>query len=295
MNGSPILVTGATGNVGRAVVGALLAAGESVRAAVGSQRELDLIPDLFPAAGSRVRGVVLDFTDPTTWSAYEDVGRVFLMRPPHLGRPRSQMLPSLEAMSAAGARHVAFLSLQGAGRNRVVPHATLEKWLRSSGLGWTFVRASFFMQNLTTTHVADIRDRDEIVVPAGHGATAFVDAADVGAVAAAALLDPTAHHARIWTPTGPQALTYHQIAEILGAILERPIHYQAPGAIRYALHAHRHLGMPVPMIAVTTAIYTAARLGQADALTDDVAMVLGREPVPFDQFARDHAAMWTPH
>ena len=74
------------------------------------------------------------------------------------------------------------LSLQGAEGNRFVPHAALEAWLRESGLSWTFVRASFFMQNLITTHRSDIRDRDEIMVPAGHGATAFVDAAVTGRV-----------------------------------------------------------------------------------------------------------------
>lgn len=288
----PVLVTGATGNVGRAVVASLLAAGQRVRAAVGSPDGLDRIADLFPHSADRVDGVVLDFTDPATWGAYQGVDRVFLMRPPHLSRPRTQMLPSLEAMSAAGVGHVALLSLQGAGRNRVVPHARLEKWLEASGLGWTFVRASFFMQNLTTTHAVDIRERDAIIVPAGVGRTAFVDAGDVGAVAAAALLDPPAHHQRVWTPTGPQSLTYHQVADIFTAVLDRPIRYQAPCAIRYALHAHRELAMPPAMIAVTTAIYTAARLGQAAALTDDVAAVLGRPPASFREFAITHASAW---
>ncbi|SDN92371.1 NmrA-like family protein [Cryobacterium flavum] len=71
----------------------------------------------------------------------------------------------------------------------VVPHAAIETWLRTSGVAWTFVRASFFHQSLSTTHLTDIRDRDEIMVPAGRGATAFVDVEDIGAIAAAALLD----------------------------------------------------------------------------------------------------------
>lgn len=117
-------------------------------------------------------------------------------RPPQLGRPRTQMLPSLEFARRARVRHVVFLSLQGAEHNKVVPHARIEAWLRSSGLTWTFVRAAFFMQNLTTAHVTDIRDRNEIMVPAGRGATAFVDAHDVGDVATAALIDPEAHRNR---------------------------------------------------------------------------------------------------
>ena len=67
------------------------------------------------------------------------------------------MLPSLEAAKAAGVGHVVLLSLQGAEHNTVVPHHALEVWLRDSGLSWTFVRAAFFMQNITTTHLSDVR------------------------------------------------------------------------------------------------------------------------------------------
>ncbi len=79
-----------------------------------------------------------------------------------------------------------------------MPHAAVEKWLRASSMSWTFIRPSFFQQNLSTIHAADIhaadiRDRDDIVVPAGNGRTAFVDTADVGVVAAVALLHPTEH------------------------------------------------------------------------------------------------------
>jgi uncharacterized protein YbjT (DUF2867 family) len=237
--------------------------------------------------------MVLDFTDPSTWDAtFTGVRRMFLLRPPHLGRPKTQMLPALEHARALGVEHVVLLSLQGAERNPVVPHATLERWLRRSGMSWTFVRASFFMQNLTTTHASDIRDRDQILLPAGDGSTAFVDAHDVAAVAAAALIDPAAHRNRAWTPTGPQALTYTEVASALSAALGRPITYPQPGLLAYARHARTVLKMPAGMVLVTTAIYTAARLGQADGLTDDVSNVLGRPPVSFDEFARREASTW---
>ncbi len=202
------------------------------------------------------------------------------------------MLPSLEAAKAAGVGQMVLLSLQGAEHNKVVPHHALEEWLRASGVDWTFVRAAFFMQNLTTTHLADIRDRDQIIVPAGEGATAFVDAGDVAAVAVAALLDPDRHRNTAWTPTGPRSLTYQQVAAILAATLGRPVTYTRPGAISYALHARRSMGMPWAMVAVTTAIYTIARLGRADAITTDVRTVTGVDPVSLEDFATPEKGMW---
>jgi len=286
----PVLVTGATGNVGAAVVQTLLAAGLSVRAAAGST---DSVRTRF---GDTVQAVALDFTDPATWpGAYDGVQRMFLLRPPQLGKPKTQMLPSLEYARAAGVRQMVFLSLQGAENNKVVPHAKIETWLKQSGVGWTFVRASFFMQNLTTTHLTDIRDRDDIMVPAGRGATAFVDARDVADVAAAALINPDSHRNQAWTPTGPQALTYQQIATELTQVLGRTITYRRPGAIRYARHAHRTLGMPWGMVAVTTAIYTIARLGKAAGLTTDVSDVLDRPPTSFREFATREQHTWQPH
>ena len=284
-----VLVTGATGNVGKHVVAALLEAGVPVRAAGGST---DSVRTRF---GATVDPVALDFTDSSTWdAAYAGVTHMFLLRPPHLGKPRTQMIPSLERARDLGVRHVVFLSLQGAEKNKVVPHASLEDWLRGSGLSWTFVRASFFMQNLTTTHLSDIRDEDRLVIPAGRGATAFVDAADVGAVAAAALLDRTRHHDVAWTPTGPAALTYDEVAEVLSDVLGRRITYVRPGILRYALHAKRSLDMPWGMVAVTTAIYTIARLGRAGGLTHDVVLVTGRPPVAFLEFAERERASWSP-
>lgn len=289
MADEPILVTGATGNVGRAVVEELLLAGRRVRA---TGRTTASVTRLF---GDRVEAVALDFTDDTTWAAaFEGVRQMFLLRPPHLGDPRTQMLPALETARAHGVRQVVFLSLQGAQRNKFVPHAAIEAWLRGSGVAWTFVRASFFHQNLSTTHLTDIRDRSEIMVPAGRGATAFVDACDVGAVAAAALLDPAAHADTAWTVTGDEALSYEQVAGILTAELGRPIRYGRPGIIRYLRHARRSVGMPWAMALVTAAIYTVARLGLAGELTGTVRQVLGRAPSRFADFARREREVWNP-
>lgn len=277
-----ILVTGATGTVGRDVVPALVAAGATVRAAslTGSST----------AAG--VEAVRFGLTDPATWpAALAGVDRMFLLRPPAVSNVRRDVVPFLEAARAAGVRHVVLLSVQGAGRLPVTPHARIEAWLRGSGMDWTFVRPSFFAQNLTGVHAPDVT-AGRLVLPAGRGRTAFVDSRDVAAVVAAALLDPDRHRNTAWTPTGPQALTYDEVCAALSDVLHRPVAYERASLAAYARHAHDVLGMDWSMVAVTAAIYTTARLGLAGGLTDDVRTVTGRAPASLREVAERERAAW---
>ncbi|MBC7443434.1 MAG: NmrA family NAD(P)-binding protein [Ramlibacter sp.] len=285
------MVTGATGNVGSALLALLRAADIPARGAIRPK------PVLAQAgsAGAEAGTVAFDFLDSSTWdAAFTGVDLMFLVRPPALSNVPRDVIPALEAAKRAGVKHIVFLSLQGAETNAIVPHAKIESWLRASGLLWTFLRPSFFMQNLSTTHVAEIRDRSEIVIPAGTGRTAFVDVDDIVAVAFEVLTHPEAHIDRAWTPTGPSADTYFEVAEILSAELGRSVRYTRPGAWRYAVHARRDLAMPWAMVLVTTAIYTIARLGRASGLTDDVRAVTGRRPTTFAEFAHRERVAWLP-
>lgn len=276
---SPILVTGATGNVGAPLVRALRSAGAEVRPASRGNRD--------PA------GVSFDFTDPATWGpAFTGVQSMFLVRPPQVAAVRRELVPALADARSRGVRRVVLLSVQGAGRVPVLPHAGIERWLRRSGMSWTFLRPSYFDQNLTTVLAADIRDRDEIVVPAGGGRTAFVDAHDVAAVAAAALLDPLRHTSRIWTPTSGESLTYEQVAAVLSGVLGRTITYRRPSIPDYVRHARTVLDLDPAMTAATTVIHATAHLGVAGHLTGDVRAVTGRAPTNLREFALRERAVW---
>ena len=285
-----VLVTGAPGNVGTPLVAELAAAGAPVRVAAVDP---DRAEASFRDTGGGLEVVRFDFTDPGTWStAFAGVERMFLLRPPQLSRVRRDLLPALDAAAACGVGHVVFLSIQGADRNRLVPHRAVEDYLRASPMAWTFVRAAYFMENLSTTHAPEIRQRGEIWVPAGGGRTAFVAARDVAAVAARTLLE-AGHEGAAYTPTGPAALTYRQCAEVLTEVLGRPVRYRDPGPLAY-WRRMRARGMPAGMVAVTLGIYTMARLGLAAGLTDDVRALTGRAPLDFRSFACDHAAAWRP-
>ncbi len=282
-----IMVTGAPGNMGTTLVKHLLDLGALVRVAA---RDVEAARSAF---GETLEIVRFDFADHKTFAAFDGVERMFLLRPPQIADVRHVIVPALDAAKALGVRHVVFLSIQGAERNRVVPHRRIEDHLRRSGLDWTFIRAAYFMQNLSTTHARDIRDRDEIYIPAGRGSrTAHVDVRDVAAVAARALVEP-GHAGQAYTPTGPVALTYDECAAILTEVLGRPIRYADPTPWHYWRRMRRR-GMPAAMIAVTLGIYIAARFGLAAGLTDDVERVTGQPPIDFATFARDRRDAWAP-
>ena len=113
--------------------------------------------------GADVEAVLFDFTNPDTYpTTLDGVKHMFLMRPPHISNVQRDMVPFLDATQAAGVEQVVFLSLIGIEQNKQVPHYKVEQYLRASKMAFTFLRASFFMQNLSGTHREEIRDYDEI-------------------------------------------------------------------------------------------------------------------------------------
>ena len=226
----PILITGATGTVGKEVFAALHASGHELRVATTDPARA--VPH-FEARGLEASAVVrLEFGDPTTYAAaFEGVGKVFLMRPPQLTDIKGEMVPALEVAQRQGAEHIVFMSLQGAEKNPVVPHRKVETYLKDSGMTYTFLRPSFFMQNLSGIHAADIK-RGEVYVPAGRGRTSFIDARDIGAVAAKVLTE-AGHEGRAYELTGAAALTYDEVARIFSEVLGREVRYPNPSPFAF--------------------------------------------------------------
>ena len=180
-----ILITGATGNVGGPLAAQLYAQGQPVRVAVSSPQSVARLPHPALPWG------VLDFENAETYAAaLAGVDKIFLMRPPHMANVEKSIKPLMDYAAGAGVCHIVFLSLLGAEKNKVVPHAKIESLLKAGPATYTLLRAGFFMQNLSTTHRQDIVECDDIFIPAGRGKTAFVDTHDLAAVAALALTEP---------------------------------------------------------------------------------------------------------
>ena len=280
-----ILVTGATGNVGAQVLRLLLSHNCHVCAAVRNPDKAQQI------LGSNVNCVLFDFTNPNTFvSAFEGVNKLFLVRPPALANVRRQIAPALNAAKQAGVEHIVFLSILGADRNRVVPHAKIERYIDQLGIPATFLRASFFMQNLNTVHQEDIKARGELFMPAGNGKTSFIDVRDIAAVAVRALVED-GHQHQAYALTGREALTYYEVAHIFTEVLGKPIRYTNPSLLKF-IWQMRHRGLSLDFVIVMAAIYTTARLGLAGGITPDVEQLLGRPPLTMRQYVENYREFW---
>jgi uncharacterized protein YbjT (DUF2867 family) len=282
-----VLVTGATGTVGRHVVAGLSETDATVRAAT---RDADAAREQL---GHDVASVAFDFAKPETYyPALDGIDRLFLVRPPAVGRVERDINPFLDAAVRMGVDHVVVLSVLGAEKNPLLPHRRIERHVESLAVDHTFLRASFFMQNLTETHLQDIVAHDEVFVPAGGGRTSFVDARDIAAVAVETLTTP-GHRNVAYDVTGASAIDYHAVAAILSDVLARRIEYPEPSVLGFALRM-RSRGVSWGFVAVMVGIYTTARLGLAARVTEDVRDVLGRDPRSFRAFVEDYRDMFAP-
>ncbi len=282
---SRILVTGAPGNVGTEVVKELQVLQADFR--VGARN----VAKAHAQLGADVDVIAFDFLKPETFpAAFADAQSLFLVRPPALSNVERDIAPAVRAAVAAGVSHVVFLSLQGVENNRVTPHYKIEQLILELSVPYTFLRAGFFMQNLSTTHQAEIRDHDQILVPAGQAQTSFIDVRDIAAVAATVLTQP-GHTHKTYTLTGAHALTYNEIASMMTAVLGRKITYINPSILRF-IRYQKAQGNTWGYVLVLTALYTITRFGNAKEVTPDVAQLLGRSPISFEQFVRDFAGAW---
>lgn len=282
---SPILVTGALGNVGAEVVKALCTKGQTVRAA---DIEVGKLKERFDDAVEAVR---FDFTDPSTYAAtFKGVKKMFYMRPPHLTNIPRDMVPSMDAAKAAGVTYAVFLSIIGIEDAKYVPHFKVEEYLQKIGMQTTFLRCSFFMQNLNTTHRKEIKGRSELFIPVGKAKTSFIDARDIGAVAAV-ILTEEGHAGRNYDLTGSEALDYWEAAQIMTEVLGRKIMYRNPNPLYFLLETTRR-GIPFRYALVMLGLYTSTRFGMAEQVTDEIERLTGRKPITFRQYVQDYKDAW---
>jgi uncharacterized protein YbjT (DUF2867 family) len=277
-----ILVTGATGTVGTGLVKRLSARGENVRAFVRNAKHKIAFPGVEFVQG--------DFHDPASFlAALEGVDRLFLLIP-SLAEVEGQQKAFVDAAKKRKVRHIVNLSQLGAdehspGRFQRY-HGAVENYIRESGIAFTFLRPNLFMQALLKFR-STISAQGALYAPAGEGRVSLVDVRDIAAVAERALTE-AGHDGKVYTITGPEALSHFEIAAELSGALRKPIHFVdiSPDKMRETLLS---FGMRPWQVDGVVEDYEQYRNGEAAEVTSSVKEVTGREPHSFAEFARDYA------
>jgi uncharacterized protein YbjT (DUF2867 family) len=276
-----VLVTGGTGKTGSRIAARLAAAGFQVRAA--GRR---------PAPALEVERVRFDWDDPSTHKpALDGARRLYLVAPADAHDPAAPMLPFLRRARKAGVRRVVLLSSSAISETDG-GLGEVHRAVREQFPEWAVLQPSWFMQNFTGDHLHahSIRAHDEIVTATGDGRVGFVDVDDIAEVGVRALADERPHNTAHLI-TGPEALSYGDVAATVSRVADRPVRHRCVefAAMRDRLTAG---GIPERFAELLAGMDRAIAGGSEDRTSPAVERVTGRPPRSFADFAAAHAPAW---
>ncbi|MFJ6048861.1 SDR family oxidoreductase [Streptomyces sp. NPDC092307] len=275
-----IVVTGATGNVGRPLTQALAAAGEQVTAV---SRHRGQVPD-------GVRHLSADLAEPALLApALAGAKALFLLLSGNLHAPDARPTDIIDLAAASGVRRVVLLSSQGVatrpfGPSRVAMRG-VEDALRNSGPDWAVLRPGGFASN-ALAWAESVRARGTVAAPFGDVGVPVVDPADIAAVAAACLLEDR-HAGGVYELTGPQVITPRRQTQAIAAALGSPVRFHE--LTRDEAKAGMARFVPIELADDTLDIISAPNPAEL-RISPDVERVLGRAPHSFDDWVARHVA-----
>jgi len=277
-----ILVTGATGTVGRELVAQLVATGRKLRALTRDPSKARFDPAVEVFAG--------DLSRPETLAgAVEGIERVFsLSMGPELGVNEANLA---NAARRAGVKHVVKLSVLGAGsaggHGVVGWHERGEKAIQDSGAAWTFVRPGMFMSNALNWAGA-IRGQGKVFLPYGEGKVVPIHPRDIASVAAKALTEP-GHEGQAYALTGAEALGAAEMMTILSEAVGKPITY-VPITDEAAGESMLKAGLPPGLVEGLMKIASGIRRGETGTPLPTLEQLLGRKALTWRDWAHENAA-----
>lgn len=288
--GRTLLITGANGSVSSALQATLEGSGFDIRG---------LIRDDAKAASLQAQGVqvvVGDLDDPRSLPpAFEGVQDLWLLVP-NGPRASENSMNAVWAARHAGVERVVRLSAIGAAHDAPTRsgrlHALSDHELQVSGMSWTILRPHWFMQNLLN-EAGDVSAQGTFSLNASDGRLGMIDVRDIAKFAARVLNDGLQHHdGKIYTPTGPQSVSFADVAERLTRILGKPVGYVpvSDETQRKTLLGH---GIPAWIVDMLIEYSQAYASGWGDYTTTDFIDVVGHAPRDVDDFIRDHVAAFS--
>lgn len=218
-------------------------------------------------------------------AALADIDVLFMVSASESEERLSQHLAFVAAAAATGVSHIIYLSFQGASASSTFTlartHGATEEAIRASGMTWTFLRDSFYLD-----FFAELAGEDGVIRgPAGNGRCGAVARADVARVAAAVIANASDYEGRTLDLTGPEALTMEDVAATMSRVTGRRITYHDE-TIDEAYESRKKWPAPQWQYDAWVSTYTAIARGELDLVTNDVEEVTGRAPLSFEDVLR---------
>jgi uncharacterized protein YbjT (DUF2867 family) len=279
-----ILVTGATGTMGSYVVDQLLRRGVNFRAAYHDSAKASKI-NLPGVEIVRIDNAKLE----TISTSLAGVEKLFLLTP-GLQETDKITLNFVDEARKAGVKRIVDLSVMGAGSGlRTIGgrlHREAEKVIETSGISYTHLRPNYFMQNFVNFYAQNIRDQNAFFLPLSDAKISFVDIRDVASVAVESLVSE-GHDRSVYTITGPDTLSCHEVAQILSGVTGRKITYVSISE-EETRQRLKSIGMPSDVVDYLVYSYKFTREGNFSIVTNIIEQVAGKRPISFKQFAADN-------
>jgi uncharacterized protein YbjT (DUF2867 family) len=264
-NKETILVLGSTGKTGSRVANRLSAMGYPVR------------------MGSRKADIPFDWRDRSNWGRIvEGVSAVYIAFQPDLAVPGSDDAIGTFTKIAVekGVKHLVLLSGRGE------PEAQrCEEIVMQAGVNWTIVRASWFMQNFTESHVLEPILAGHVALPVGNTGEPFIDADDIADVAVAALTQP-GHSGKLYEVTGPELMSFKDAIKAIAEATGRNIQYQQISIEEY-ISMVETFGVPKEISNLLAYLFTEVLDGRNEYVTNGVEQAIGRKPKDFGTFVKE--------
>ncbi|MFF8763967.1 SDR family oxidoreductase [Nocardiopsis dassonvillei] len=280
-----VVITGATGHLGRLVVEDLLDRGVPAERITATARDTARLADL---AGRGVRTVHADFDEPASWGeALKGADTLLLVSGTAIGERVRQHGTVIDAAAEAGVGHIVYTSAPKATDTTLVlapEHKATEELVTASGLAYTILRNGWYNENFAQ-QLDQARATGAFVGSAGRGRTASASRRDLAEAASAVLRDPAAHAGAVYELSGDTAWTYDDLAATLGELLGREVVYRDLTTEEHVA-ALTGAGLDEGTARFVAALDTNTRDGELSATTGELSRLIGRPTTPVGETLR---------
>lgn len=287
---SNILVTGATGQLGKAVTESLLTKTNAVNISI-------LVRDAAKAADLKAKGVNVLIGDYNNYAslvkAFKGIDKLYMVSGNDIANRIPQQNNVVNAAKEAGVKHVVYTSFQRKNETGSSPiafvaagHLNTEQKLKESGLTYTLLQHGIYADMLPIFAGAHLLTNHTIYLPAGDGKTVYALRTDQAEAGAKVLLDETGkYNNKSIELTGSEAVSWGQVAEIIAKITGQPIVYVSPSNEEFAATLTK-AGVPDEYIALFSGFSNAAKEGEFENISEQMEDILGRKPVTVAEYLK---------